>query len=82
MWTNCVVACETVTSAMLQNTWQKVEYRLDICWATKGERVEICRRISKLENFLHLAVKLSFFIYVSLRNIQLITGRNCAAQCI
>jgi hypothetical protein len=34
-------ACEIVTPVMLQNTWREVEYRLDICRATKGAHVEI-----------------------------------------
>jgi hypothetical protein len=34
-------ACETVTPVMLQNTWREVEYRFDICRATKGAHVEI-----------------------------------------
>jgi hypothetical protein len=33
--------CETVTPVMLQNTWQDVEYHLNICRATKGTHVEI-----------------------------------------
>jgi hypothetical protein len=34
-------ACETVIPAMLQNTWRKAEYRLDICRPTKGAYVGI-----------------------------------------
>jgi hypothetical protein len=34
-------ACEPVTPVILQNTWQEVKYRLDICRATKGAHVEI-----------------------------------------
>jgi hypothetical protein len=32
----------TVTLNMLQAMWNKVEYRLDICHATKGASIEIC----------------------------------------
>ena len=32
----------TVTEDMLQNTWRKVEYCLDILPDTKGAHVEIC----------------------------------------
>jgi hypothetical protein len=31
----------TVTPNMLQATWNKVEYHLDICHATKGAHIEI-----------------------------------------
>jgi hypothetical protein len=31
----------TVTPNMLQATWNEVEYRLDICRATKGAHIEI-----------------------------------------
>jgi hypothetical protein len=34
-------ACETVRPVMLQNSWQEVECRIDICRATKGGRVDI-----------------------------------------
>jgi hypothetical protein len=32
----------TVTPNMLQATWNEVEYRLDICRATKGAPIYIC----------------------------------------
>jgi hypothetical protein len=32
----------TVTPNMLQATWNEVEYRLDICRATKGAHIENC----------------------------------------
>jgi hypothetical protein len=34
-------AVATVTTNMLQATWNEVEYRLDICRATKGANIEI-----------------------------------------
>jgi hypothetical protein len=34
-------AVAMVTPDMLQATWNKVEYRLDICRATKGAHTEI-----------------------------------------
>jgi hypothetical protein len=34
-------AVATVTPNMLQATWNEVEYRLDICRATKGAHIEI-----------------------------------------
>jgi hypothetical protein len=34
-------AYETVAPVILRNTWREVEYRLDICRATKGAHVEI-----------------------------------------
>jgi hypothetical protein len=34
-------AVAMVTTNMLQATWNEVEYRLDICRATKGAHVEI-----------------------------------------
>lgn len=36
-----IAACATVTPEMLQNTWQELEYRLDICRATRGAHIEI-----------------------------------------
>jgi hypothetical protein len=36
-----VAAIETVTPRMLENTWRKIEYRLDILRATKGAHVEV-----------------------------------------
>jgi hypothetical protein len=38
----CIIgAVATVTSNMLQATWNEVEYRLDICRATKGAYIEM-----------------------------------------
>jgi hypothetical protein len=34
-------AVATVTPNMLQATWSEVEYRLDICRASKGAHIEI-----------------------------------------
>jgi nicotinamide mononucleotide adenylyltransferase len=34
-------AVATVTPHMLQATWNEVEYRLNICRATKGTHIEI-----------------------------------------
>jgi hypothetical protein len=34
-------AVATVTPNMIQATWNEVEYRLDICRATKGAHIEI-----------------------------------------
>jgi hypothetical protein len=34
-------AVATVTPNMLQATWNEIEYRLDICRATKGAHIEI-----------------------------------------
>jgi hypothetical protein len=36
-----VVAIETVTPQMLENTWREIEYRLDILRVTKGMHVEV-----------------------------------------
>ena len=36
-----VAACGTVTPEMLQNTWRELEYRLDVCRATRGAHIEI-----------------------------------------
>ncbi|KAJ4439459.1 hypothetical protein ANN_07583 [Periplaneta americana] len=36
-----VAACATVTPEMLRNTWQELEYRLDICRATRGAHIEV-----------------------------------------
>jgi hypothetical protein len=50
-------ACETVTPAMLQNTWREVEYCLNICQATKGAHVEIYWGMPKVSESLHPSVK-------------------------
>jgi hypothetical protein len=50
-------ACETVTPVMLQNTWREVEYRLDICRATKGAHVKIYWGMPKVSECLHPSVK-------------------------
>jgi hypothetical protein len=34
-------AVATLTSNMLQATWNEIEYLLDICRATKGAHIEI-----------------------------------------
>ncbi|PSN39958.1 hypothetical protein C0J52_24258, partial [Blattella germanica] len=31
----------SVSPQMLQNTWREIEYRLDVCRATRGAHVEI-----------------------------------------
>ncbi|KAJ4437185.1 hypothetical protein ANN_17320 [Periplaneta americana] len=41
-----VAACATVTPEMLRNTWQELEYLLDICRATRGEIVSIPKVIA------------------------------------
>ncbi|PSN56981.1 hypothetical protein C0J52_10856, partial [Blattella germanica] len=35
-----VPACATVMPAMLQNTWRELEYRLDVCRATRGAHTQ------------------------------------------
>jgi len=35
---------ELVTPHMLNNTWQELEYRLDICRATTGAHIEVYGR--------------------------------------
>ena len=37
-------AVELITAHMLINTWQELEYRLDICRATTGAHIEVYRR--------------------------------------
>jgi len=37
-------AVELITPHMLINTWQELEYRLDICRATTGAHIEVCGR--------------------------------------
>jgi hypothetical protein len=39
----------TVTSIVLQITWNEVEYRLDICCATKGTHIKIYWEIDILK---------------------------------
>ena len=36
-----VAACTTVAPEMLRNTWQELEYRLDIRRATRGAHTEV-----------------------------------------
>ena len=35
---------ELITPHMLINTWQELEYHLDICRATTGAHIEVCGR--------------------------------------
>jgi hypothetical protein len=39
-----IEAVELITPHMLINTWQELEYRLDICRATKGAHTEVYGR--------------------------------------
>jgi hypothetical protein len=39
-----VEAVELVTAHMLLNTWQELEYRLDICRATTAAHIEVYGR--------------------------------------
>ncbi|PSN32548.1 hypothetical protein C0J52_27480 [Blattella germanica] len=36
-----VPACASVTPEMLQNTWRELEYRLDVCRATRSAHIDI-----------------------------------------
>ena len=41
----CIIeAVELITHHMLINTWQELEYRLDICRATTGAHIEVYGR--------------------------------------
>jgi hypothetical protein len=41
----CIIeAVELITPHMLINTWQELEYRLDICQATTGAHIEVHER--------------------------------------
>ena len=39
-----IEAVELITPHMLINTWQELEYRLDICQATTGAHIEVYGR--------------------------------------
>ena len=39
-----IEAVELITPHMLINTWQELEYRLDICRATTGAQIEVYGR--------------------------------------
>jgi hypothetical protein len=39
-----IEAVELITPHMLINTWQQLEYRLDICRATTGTHIEVYGR--------------------------------------
>ena len=39
-----IEAVELITSHMLLNMWQELEYRLDICPATTGAHIEVYGR--------------------------------------
>jgi len=39
-----IEAVELITPHMLINTWQELEYRLDICRATTGVHIEVYGR--------------------------------------
>jgi hypothetical protein len=36
-----IEAVKLITPHMLINTWQELEYRLDICRATTGDQIEV-----------------------------------------
>jgi hypothetical protein len=57
LYRQITAAYETVTPVMLQNTWWKLEYRLDICRATKGAHVEIYWGMPKVSESLPPSVK-------------------------
>jgi len=40
-----IEAVELITPHMLINTWQELEYRLDICRATTGGHIEVYGRV-------------------------------------
>jgi hypothetical protein len=40
---------------MLRNTWVEIEYRLDVCRATKGAHVEIYWYHSKLGEYVRVS---------------------------
>jgi hypothetical protein len=42
-----IEAVELITPHTLINTWQELEYRLDICWATTGAHIEVYARAYK-----------------------------------
>ena len=42
-----IEAVELITLHMLINTWQELEYRLDICRATTGAHIEVYGRALK-----------------------------------
>ena len=42
-----IEAVEFLTPHMPINTWQELEYRLDICRATKGAHIEVYGRAQK-----------------------------------
>ena len=39
-----IEAVELITTHMLINTWQELQYRLDICRATTGAQIEVYER--------------------------------------
>jgi hypothetical protein len=39
-----IEAVELITPHMLINTWQELEYRLDICGATTDDQIEVYGR--------------------------------------
>jgi len=44
LYLNDIQAVELITPHMLINTWQELEYRLDICRATTGAHIEVYGR--------------------------------------
>ncbi|KAJ4434368.1 hypothetical protein ANN_22927 [Periplaneta americana] len=64
-----VAACATVTPEMLRNTWQELEYCLDICRATRvplsipANSISIHQLFGELLNFLTSALTLNTLLY-------------------
>jgi hypothetical protein len=45
IWDNIIEEVELITPHMLINTWQELEYRLDICRATTSAHIEVYGRV-------------------------------------
>ena len=52
-----IEAVELITPHMLINTWQELEYRLDICRATTGAHIEVYGRAKNLFELLCTLLK-------------------------
>ena len=76
-------AFATITEDMLENTWRKNEYRLDVLRATKGAHVEAYWCLVKRILELHLKKICLYFTYNSFLVINVCNQRkNLCSPCI
>jgi hypothetical protein len=68
----CIIeAIMLMTLHILINTWQKLEYRLDVCQATTGAYIEVYGRALKTFQLLYTMLKNKFHQSFKYKNISI-----------